>query len=139
MNRCWRGPCLHLVVLCVASLIFGCQSTPEVVPSSGPRPPTSAGMVKIYEKAPKKYERLGNVTVSRAEGARTDNRGNAEVAFDTALGKAAALGANGLLLEATPGETTARATAGYRGTFYQVPFRGNPPTAVFQAIYVLKE
>jgi hypothetical protein len=119
----------------------GCASEPTVVPSSGPRPPSSAAQVRIFEKEPERYELLGTVTVTRAEGAKWDQRGNADAAFDAALAKAAALGANGLLLSAKPGESDYHATAGYHGKFYQVPVRGKQGDAVgvMQAIYVLKE
>lgn len=128
-----------LPALLLAAAVVGCQSKPEVVPSSGPRAPTSSANVKIYEKAPKKYELLGTVTVSRAEGAKWDQRGEANAAFDNAKGKAAALGANGLLVDAPAGEMDARATAGYHGKFYQVPIKGRPPVGMFQAIYVHEE
>src|SRR5687768_8951641 len=105
----------------------GCASEPEIVPSMGARTPTSLEQVKVYDKAPKKYEILGKVTVTREEGAKWDERGNANAAFDNARAKAAALGANGLLVHAEPGEFQARATAGYHGKFYQVPVRGQPP------------
>jgi hypothetical protein len=119
----------------------GCASDPKIVPSSGTRPPSSKGQVKIYEKEPERYELLGTVTVTRAEGAKWDQRGNADAAFDAALAKAAALGANGLLLSAKPGESEYHATAGYHGKFYQVPVRGKKGDAVgvMQAIYVVKE
>jgi hypothetical protein len=131
-------------VLCAALALLilfagGCASKPEVVPSSGPRPPTSAQNVKIFEKAPARYEMLGKVTVTRAEGAKWDEHGDANAAFDNAKAKAAALGANGLLLAANAGEYDARATAGYHGKFYQVPIKGRPPVGMFQAIYVLEE
>ena len=90
-------------VSCALGLLLplgGCASKPEIVPSSGPRTPTSASQVKIYEKQPKKYEMLGTVTVTREEGAKWDEKGDANAAFDTAKSKAAALGANGLLLAA---------------------------------------
>jgi hypothetical protein len=147
MNRVSRlsvgglGFSFALAALLVIGGGSGCASKPEVVASSGPRPPTSATQVKIYEKQPKKYEMLGTVTVTRAEGAKWDERGDANAAFDTAKSKAAALGANGLLLSAAPGEHEYHATAGYNGKFYQVPVRGGKGAAigVMQAIYVLEE
>jgi hypothetical protein len=129
------------VILLLASLV-GCASGPEIVPSKGPRPASSAAQVKIYEKAPAKYEMLGTVTTSRAEGAMWDERGNADAGFDSMLSKAAALGANGLLLKADEGQYDRRVTAGYHGKFYQVPVRGKPGAssiATAQAIYMLKE
>ena len=144
MNRISR--CASIVIglsFAMTSLLplGGCASKPEIVPSSGPRSPTSASQVTLYEKQPKKYEVLGSVTVSRAEGARWDEKGDANAAFDAAKAKAAALGANGLLMAANSGEYTYLATAGYHGKFYQVPVRGRQGAAVgvMQAIYVLEE
>lgn len=128
-----------LFAVLASVVLAGCASTPEIVPSTGPHEATTADQVKIYEKAPKKYELLGKVTVTQKEGAKWDERGNADAAFDNARAKAAAMGANGLLLAAHTGEYDARATAGYHGTFYQVPVKGRPPVGLFQAIYVLKE
>jgi hypothetical protein len=130
---------LLLACALVAATGAGCASEPKVVPSQGPRQPTTAEQVKIYEKAPQKYEMLGKVTVNRAEGAKWDNKAEANAAFDNARKKAAALGANGLLVHAEPGEFNARVNAGYHGTYYQVPVQGNPPVGLFQAIYVLEE
>src|SRR5688572_30225632 len=111
----------------------GCAK-PEVVATT-PHEATLPEKVRIYQKPPaKKYELLGIVTATRAEGARWDDRGDANMAFDTMLKKAAAKGANGLLMEAEG--HTARVTAGYHGEFYQVPVRGNPPEGMAQAIYI---
>jgi hypothetical protein len=130
------------VLLCLAGLLAGCQTKPEIVPSKGPRVATTVDQVKIYEKAPKKYERLGLVTATRAEGGKWDEKGDANAAFDAMLKKAAALGANGLLIDAEPGQFQRRVTAGYHGTFYQVPVRGKPGASaegLAQAIWVHKE
>jgi hypothetical protein len=144
MIRISRCASIVLGISCAVGVLLplgGCASKPEVVPSSGTRTPTSAMQVKLYEKPPKKYEILGTVTVTREEGARWDEKGDANAAFDTAKTKAAALGANGLLMAAQSGEYQYNATAGYHGKFYQVPVRGKQGAAVgvMQAIYVLEE
>ena len=71
---------------------------------------------------------------------RFDERGDANLGFDRLKAAAAKLGANGLLLppEGIEG-TDARATVGYHGTFYQVPLRSKPRTAMAEAIYVIEE
>lgn len=129
------------LLLLTALFLSACSSQPEVVPSSGPRSPTSADQVKIYQKAPNRYENLGVVTVSRAEGATWDERGDATVGFDILKRKAAALGANGLLLTVPEGGEEKRVNAGYHGEFYQVPIKGprGSVEGVGQAIYVLEE
>jgi hypothetical protein len=128
---------------CVAGALLvgvggaGCAK-PEIVDATS-HEATLPAQVKIYQKPPaKKYEILGIVTANRAEGAKWDNRGDANMAFDTMLKKAADKGANGLLLEAT-GESTGRVTAGYHGQDYEVPIRGNPPEGMAKAIYVREE
>jgi len=119
-------------------LIAGCSSH-QVKASSGPRPPTRADDVKIYQKAPHQYERLGTVTVPVTPEVRWDQRGESRVGFDRLKAQAAALGANGVLLVVTDGSSDLTATAGYHGTFYQVPMRAQPRAALAEAIYVLKE
>ena len=129
-----------LWAILAAVLLSACSSS-EVVPSSGPRSPALAEQVKIYQKAPKRYENLGVVSVTRAEGATWDERGDATAGFDILKRKAAALGANGLLLTVPEGGEEKRATAGYYGTYYQVPVKGprGSVEGLAQAIYVLEE
>ena len=118
----------------------GCASKSKVAPSTGPRTPTTADQVKIYEKAPKKYEVLGAVTVAPSATVRWDERGNADAGFEQLKAQAATRGANGLLLQAESGsDPDGFITAGYKGTYYQVPVRDNPKSAMAQAIWVLKE
>jgi hypothetical protein len=131
----------RLAILSAALLLSACASKPEVVPSSGPRPPTSPDQVQIYQKEPKRYEKLGAVSVSRNEGASWDDRGDATAGFDILKRKAAALGANGLLLiAADEAANSKRITAGYHGNYYEIPVsRTTPPYGLAQAIYVLSE
>ena len=120
-------------------LVSGCKSH-EVVPSSGNRPPTRAEDVKIYPKHPDKYERLGVVSIPVTPEVRFDERGDANLGFDRLKAAAAQRGANGLLLppEGVEG-SDALATVGYHGTFYQVPLKSKPRTAMAEAIYVIEE
>ena len=124
-------------LMAVATIVTGCAS--EVVPSSGPRAPTSASAVAIYQKEPQRYELLGPVEVPVGGEVRWDSRGEAVAGFDRLKAQAAAMGANGILLMGDDPNMT-RVLAGYKGTFYQVPVRyGKPDAAVAKAIYVLKE
>src|SRR5687768_16022525 len=117
----------HVVVAVFAAFVVSaCSSSPEVVPSSGPRSATSPEQVEIYTKAPDKYEVLGNVTVTGAEGAKWDERGDATEGFEALKRKAAARGANGLLLKVGEGDYDQLVLAGYKGEYYQVPVKGNP-------------
>jgi hypothetical protein len=128
-----------LAAAVVLLLLVGCSSH-EVVPSQGPRAATRAQDVKIYQKQPRKYERLGVVSVPVTPEIRFDERGDANLGFDRLKAQAAARGANGLLLPVEGVEgSDAHATVGYHGTFYQVPLRAKPRTAMGEAIYVIEE
>jgi hypothetical protein len=114
-----------------------CSCGPTVVPSSGPHSPTSADDVKIYQKKPSKYEDLGLITLTITPDLAWDTNGDANAAFEQMKQKAAALGANGILLDVDPANYNIFAQAGYHGTFYQVPMKDK--TALNEAIFVLKE
>src|SRR5687767_12486072 len=123
--------------MALAVIVTGCAS--EVVPSSGPRPPTDPSSVTIYQKEPQRYEILGPVAVPVGGDVRWDNRGDAAAGFDRLKSQAAAIGANGILLVGDDPQMT-KVLAGYKGAYYQVPVRpGKPDAAVARAIYVLKE
>lgn len=129
------GMAAALCVLLIA--LPGCAS--KVVPSQGPRPATSANDVQIYQKAPKKYEALGPVKQVVTPDMRFDHRGDSTVGFDRLKGLAAEKGANGLLLITNDPSAGMQVTAGYRGSFYQVPMtKGEPRAVMGQAIYVLE-
>jgi len=126
-----------LTTLALVLAGFGCG--PQVVPSTGPHAPTSADAVKIYDKPPHKYELLGTVTVSAGDGVKWGERGDADAGFARLKERAAALGANGLLMNAPQGEFDGRISASEKGVFHQIPVRGKEKTAVAQAIYMLEE
>ncbi len=119
-------------------LLAGCASH-EVVPSSGPRKPTTAQQVKLFQDHPKRYEQLGTVSLAITPELQMGERADATPAFDALKAKAAALGANGLLLIVEPTGQEYLVTAGYQGKFYQIPMRATPKTAFARAIYVLEE
>lgn len=119
-------------------VLMGCASH-EVVPASGPRPPTSPDQVRLYQKHPKQYEQVRLITLAITPEMRWDEQGDADAAFDALKAQAAAAGANGLLLKADPGTYEYLVTAGYHGTFYQLPMRRDPKTAIVQAIFVLQD
>jgi hypothetical protein len=125
-------------VLMVSTFVTAlCSCGPEVVPSSGPRPPTSPDSVKIYQNKPSKYEDLGLLTLAITPDLGWDRNGDANAAFDRMKEQAAALGANGLLLDVDPSHYDILTQAGYHATFYQVPMKAK--TAFGEAIFVLKE
>jgi len=130
---------IHVVAVLAALVCSACSSSPEIVPSSGPRDATSPEQVEIYPKAPAKYEDLGPVTVTGAEGATWDHKGDATQGIEILKRKAAERGANGLLLKLKEGEYEQLVLAGYKGEYYQVPIKGKPPTAIVEAIYVIEK
>ena len=128
-----------LVALVVVAAA-GCKTAPEIVPSTGPRQPTSPDQVKIYQAQPLRYEKLGLVVVTATRETPWDNKGNADSGFERLKTAAAAKGANGLLLMVDPKEQHGTVVAGYHSTYYEVPYRLEPQrAAVAEAIYVLKE
>jgi hypothetical protein len=133
-----RHPGLLSLPLAALIIVLGCKSH-EVVPSSGKRAPTRAQDVKIYQKHPQKYERLGVVSVPVTPEIRFDEKGEANLGFDRLKQQAAARGANGILLVLADGGNDAMGTVGYHGTFYQVPLRSKPRTAMAEAIFVIEE
>lgn len=128
---------LMMSVLALGLMLCGCSTSKEV-PAAGPRTPTTPDQVTIYQKAPdKRYEVLGTVTVPTSATVRWDERGEAAAGFDALKAQAAALGANGLLLTLAPEQYDLLATAGYKGTFYQVPMKRDPRRAIAAAIFIL--
>jgi hypothetical protein len=124
-------------MLMAAAAVTLCSCGPQVVPSSGPRPPLSPLAVKIYEHKPHRYEDLGLITLQITPDLGWDQHGDANKAFDILKAKAAAVGGNGILLEMDPGPNGIMTEAGYHGTFYHVPMLGK--VALGTAIYVLEE
>jgi len=114
----------------------GCQS--EIVQSKGPRPATEPASVKVYQKPPQKYEVLGEIVLPITSDLSWDANGNATAAFDRLRAKAAALGANGVLLKVDQSEFDYTITAGDNGTYYQLCMRQSPKAIVAQAVFMLE-
>jgi hypothetical protein len=125
-------------VLAALALLIGC--THEAQKASGPRPPTSANQVTLYQKAPgTKYETLGTVSVPVGGAIKMDERGDATAAFVALREQAAALGANGLMFDEKKVPSDLVVTASYNGTFYTVPVNRQPRTARGEAIWVYEK
>jgi hypothetical protein len=130
-------PGLAAIIGC-AAVLAGC-SGPEVLPPSGAHPVALPAQVKIYQKQPAKYELLGTINVPVTAAMKWDDRGDSTAGFEALQAKAAALGANGVLLKADQGLYDIEIGAGFKGTYYLVPLKKEPRTAVASAIFVLKE
>jgi hypothetical protein len=122
-----------VVVLGAAMLVGGCQ--PKAIPAAQ-HLPTTPDQVKIYQTAPSaEFEELGTVQLPITPELRWDEHGDANAAFDQLKAKAAALGANGLLLE-MPAEKnkTILTEAGYHGEWYHLSMADK--TVYAKAIFV---
>jgi hypothetical protein len=126
-----------LAFLTAAGLLAACS--PQVLPPSGPHPVLAANQVQIYQAQPKKYELLGTLLMPITPDMKWDERGDCSIGFEALKAKAAAQGANGVLLSSTPGSYDLSVGAGYQGKFYLVPMKNEPRTAVVQAIFVLEQ
>lgn len=135
INRMFSVAAVMVCMFVVAGL-SGCG--PQVVPASQ-HAPTSPNEVKFFQKQPAKYEELGMITVPVTAEMKWNEKGDCTPAFEALKTKAAAKGANGVLLIAQPGSFDVLATAGYKGAWYQVPVKREPKTLVVQAIYVINE
>ena len=130
-------PRTTLMALSCAAFLAGCA--PEVLPPSGTHPIALPAQVKIYQKQPAKYELLGTINVPVTAAMKWDDRGDSTAGFEALQAKAAAMGANGVLLKADQGLYDIEIGAGFKGTYYLVPLKKEPRTAMAQAIFVLKE
>jgi hypothetical protein len=125
-----------LAMACLATAIAACS---EVLPPSGPHPIIAADQVKIYENQPAKYELLGAIEVPVTAEMKWDERGDSAPGFRALQAKAAALGANGVLLLADAQKYDTKVGAGLNGRYYLVPLRREPRTACATAIFVINE
>ena len=133
-----RSSMIRMLAMMLSLALFmamtGCST---VVPATS-HPPTTADRVTIYTDKPAKYEILGTLRVAVSPSVHWDEHGNADAGFEQLKAAAAAEGANGIMLIAPPGEADAHVLAGYNSTFYSVPIKTDPRTAIVQAIYVIK-
>ena len=131
---------LLLPALFICAGIEGCASEPQVFPAAK-HTLISADQVRILQDRPQKYEQLGTITLEITPALTWDERGDANAAFELLKQKAAATGANALVLWAQPDAHDILATAGYKGKFYQVPIKRQLPTrtAIGQAVYIIQE
>jgi len=124
-------------VAVLASFLLSACASPKLVPAQS-HPASDPASVMLYQQPPpKKYEVLGKVEVT--ENLKWQDNGDVSPVVEEMKAKAAALGANGLLLTVdTAAEPDARLVGGnYQGTLYHFPFRDLPQrTAYARAIYV---
>ena len=127
---------LEFVLLLASFTVAGCQ--PHQLPPAGERPRTEPAQIKLYTKAPEKYEMLG--LVESAENLKWSEGSDVTPLIDDLRARAAATGANGLLLVVDSDEVPnlVRILGRYQKTFYEIPFQTKPTKrAVAKAIYVM--
>jgi hypothetical protein len=130
------------VLTIVGSVVggVGCTSSSSEAnrPEMVPRPPVPPDQVKFYRTPPAKFDVVGLVRVPVTPELRWNERGDATAGFQIMRSKAAAMGANGVLLKVPENEYDRQVTAGYKDDWYTISLRGQPgqATAVAQAIYV---
>jgi len=138
-----KNPCLFswrfraAALLGLAGLLGACA--PVVQTPSGSHPAVDAAQVKLYDNPPSKYELLGTLAVPVTPEMKWDEHLDCTAGFDMLKTRAAALGANGVLLYAAPGTCDAKVGAGYKGTYYIVPINRQTHTVMAQAIFVVRE
>jgi hypothetical protein len=123
-----------LALIAVTLLVAGCAS--HVVPATSHQP-TTPDQVVIYQDAPSRYEVLGPVNLVITPEFRWDSAGDATPALEQMKRKAAAMGANGLLLKPSDQAGDFAVAAGYRGSYYQMQMKDTPRTALADAIFVI--
>ncbi|MDB6018690.1 MAG: hypothetical protein JWR19_3179 [Pedosphaera sp.] len=126
---------VSLILLLAVALVTGCATGSHVITGTV-RPPVVAQQVKLYDKAPEKFEVIGFVNANYD--------GNGQSAMDAVVlelkKQAGAIGANGVLVGQTS-QTAHTASAGYAagGALGGILFsasQGGSTTVSGQAIYV---
>jgi hypothetical protein len=84
--------------LLAACLICGCATTRTIIVGQ-PRPPTSPEAVRVYQVPPRHFERIALINSSAGTSWIFPDRPSMEVGISRLREQAAALGANGVLLE----------------------------------------
>lgn len=144
-------PSMWMVAALIAALVAlgGCTSSSNSNSNSDrmtPRPPISPDQVTFYRTSPgTRFDKVGLIKVPITPELHWDDRGDATAGFQILRSKAAAMGANGVLLKLPESEYERQVTAGYttggKTDWYVVSLRGKPgeATAVAQAIYVYNQ
>lgn len=140
MNLNVRVLSIVLPTLLICCGLTGCASEPQVFPATK-HAPIPADQVRILQERPKGYEQLATISLVVTPEMRWDERGDANTVFELLKEKAAATGANAIVLWAQQDAYDLLATAGYKGRFYQIPIKRQLParSAVVQAVYIVQE
>jgi len=122
-----------IMSLLVLSLL-GCASGSAIVIGTR-KAPLDPSRVKLYLKAPEKYEVIGIVNASSDAG--WTEQGSQDYAVKELKKQAAKLGANGVLLTATGEKTSTVIGGNSTGFFYAIPVTAK--TVSGKAIFVSEQ
>jgi len=89
--------CVCAATLAAASLICGCATPPIIV--GQPRPPISPEAVRVYQAPPLHFERIAIIDSPAGTSWIFPDRPSMELGISRLRQQAAALGANGILLQ----------------------------------------
>jgi len=86
-----------VIVIALAAMTAGCASSSQIITGTA-RAPISAGDVRVYTRAPPSFEEIAVLSASRESVSARSERA-IEKMIENLKGRAAMVGANGLLLE----------------------------------------
>ena len=89
--------CICAATFAAASLICGCATPPIIV--GQPRPPISPEAVRVYQVPPRHFERIAIIDSPAGTSWIFPDRPSMELGISRLREQAAALGANGILLQ----------------------------------------
>jgi hypothetical protein len=89
--------CIWVATFALACLICGCATPPIIV--GQPRPPISPEAVRVYQVPPRHFERIAIIDSAAGTSWIFPDRPSMELGISRLREQAAALGANGILLQ----------------------------------------
>ena len=130
MQRIKSIKCIYLLIIL---LLVGCATGSSIIVGEV-REAIDPGQVKLYLEIPESYEIIGIVTASSDAG--WTEQGSVNYAVEELKNQAAKLGANGVLIESTGGQTYNVIGGHGTGYLYSIPVTAKSVTG--KAIYVNK-
>lgn len=126
--------------LIALALLSGCASTSSIVVGKV-RPAIAAADVKLYLRAPAKYEEIAMLEASSKASFAVTDQGKTDKMLERMKGEAARLGANGVLLTSTGAKQEAGAVfvPFATGGGMMVPAGSEHKAGAGMAIYVSQE
>ena len=105
----------------IGFIIIGCSASSHIVVGQT-RPATSPTTVRLYSKAPEKYDEIAIIDSSSKNSWAVTDQGKVDVAIERLKEEAASLGANGILIQLTgdisTGSVSTGSATGYGNSAY---------------------